>query len=84
MAAGGPHDYKEDLIKGVHVFHQRPTAAILSMNKRPKVLFGDLEKTRHVFPIRELKLVPVAGDFPEASNLTHSHLLNLGSSPSYC
>lgn len=84
MAAGGTRNYKADLIKGVHVFLQCPTAAILSMNKRPKVLFRELEKARHVFPIRELNLVPVLGDFPEASNLTHSHLLNLGFSPSYC
>lgn len=62
-AAGGTRNYKADLIKGVHVFLQCPTAAILSMNKRPKVLFRELEKARHVFPIRELNLVPMSGDF---------------------
>lgn len=62
-AAGGTLNYKAGLIKGVHVFLECPTGAILSMNKRSGVLFRELEKTRHVFPIRELNLVPVLGGF---------------------
>lgn len=55
MAAGGTHNYKADLIKGVHVFLPCPVAANLSM-KRPKVLFGELEKARHVFLLENLTL----------------------------
>lgn len=58
MAAGGTHNYKADLIKGVHAFLPCPAAANLSVKKRPEVLFGELEKARHVFLLENLTLSP--------------------------
>lgn len=63
MAAGGTHNYKADLIKGVHVFLPCPAAASLSMKKRPKVLFGELERARHVFLLENLTLSLYRGIF---------------------